>query len=120
MVDQESLHGAEKGLGETSEQAEMSEIVEIGKIYENPLDDPMVEQTEKEITRDTNNDSEVQEAMASVKASGIDGYSSVWNRVFNRINTQRWDGFIRSYPEKARAYRGKVTGIDEAFGREER
>ncbi|MSU60293.1 MAG: hypothetical protein EXS52_00040 [Candidatus Staskawiczbacteria bacterium] len=84
----------------------------------------MLKEVETEITRLTNQyiqqcQNGIWGSLAKEEASGT-GYSDIWNRAFSRVTIQKWDGFIREYPEKAQAYRGEIEDVGRAFKREEK
>ena len=89
------------------------------EIYDNPSYDPLIQETEKEITRIINEDPQVKKSMDDKKYEGVDSYHNLHDRVFGRVSMQKWDNFIKEYPEKAEAYRNKLESISDAFQREE-
>lgn len=66
-------------------------------VFENIEDDPNFCDLQKEITRRTNLDTEVQDAVSG-------NYSERWNRVYRRERMRGFDNFVRSYPQKTEAY----------------
>lgn len=86
-------------------------------IYDDPHQDPLILETEKQILRATNFDSQV---VNNDRTAGLDSYSNVWQRVNARENIHGWNDFIDKNPDKAKAYaeRGH-PGLKQVFeGRE--
>jgi len=103
-----------------TESEQKQELVKKMEIYDNPSYDPVVSKTEKEILEITNQDPQVKKSMDDKKYKGLDSYHAVHDRVFGRVSMQKWDNFIKGYPEKAEAYRNKLESIEDAFKREEK
>ncbi|MDO8530483.1 MAG: hypothetical protein Q7S10_03725 [bacterium] len=89
---------------------------EAMRVHENPSEDPFVVKTEREITRITNQDSEVKKVS---RGEGTEKYTEIWEKTFKRVSAQQWDNFVYTYPEKATAYK-EYPSIKEAFERRER
>lgn len=89
------------------------EVPEETKIYDDPISDPIVSQTEKDIVARTNQDTMV------TNATSGDSYRDAWNRVNAREKLHTWDSFIQRYPEKAAAYaKAGHHGITRALERQ--
>ena len=67
------------------------------KIYENPSDDPVYIDMERDILARTNLDNEVKDTKSTK-------YGEVWRKVNFRESIHGWSHFASSYPEKAAAY----------------
>lgn len=90
------------------------------KIYDRPEDDPAFVKFQEEITRATNIDTEAArqgQVGAIAQGEANSNYSNYWTRQNIRISMQRWNEFVRSYPEKAQAYGDKNEEIKRALSR---
>lgn len=102
----------ETGVENNTHQNE-PEVPEATKIYDNPISDPIVSQTEKDILARTNQDTQV------TNATSGDNYRDAWYRANAREKLYVWDSFVQKYPEKAAAY-AKMGhhGIERALARQ--
>src|SRR3989338_332541 len=99
------------------------------RTYENPADDPDIQEVEKNILKITNQDvKQFQEGLwgeeKKKEATIPGGYGETWNKMNTLATMRQWEAFVRAHPEKAEAYKDKVESIKKALeweaGRAER
>ncbi|MDQ5927985.1 MAG: molecular chaperone DnaJ, partial [Patescibacteria group bacterium] len=83
------------------------------KIYDDPNQDPAVQETESRATRIANERIEAKRAQGSKDADSFD----FGMRMHNLANMQAWDTFATLFPQKAAAYKDKIEGLKDALGR---
>lgn len=93
---------------------------EATKIYENSSDDPAVIETEGRILSITNKEVTETEKGRWGKDKSEEvrrDYGGVWSRINRKVEMDRWDDFVKKYPEKAQAYKD-FEPIAEALARQ--
>jgi hypothetical protein len=70
-------------------------------VYENPDDDPRVQQVQRDILNQTNL------GLLGTQSPTTDTRENIWESVYSRESARLWDKFIDNFPEKARAYAEK-------------
>jgi|GEM_PF-6029001 len=95
----------------TADKAEAED--ERTKIYDDPNQDPAVQETESRATRIANERIEAKRAQGSKDADSFD----FGMRMHSLANMQAWDTFATLFPQKAAAYKDKIEGLKDALGR---
>ncbi len=85
------------------------------RVYDDPSQDPAVRAVEVKITEAVNKD--VNEARTGRYARIAANDHQLWDRMWIAESTSAWGAFAILYPEKAAAYRNRISFIDRALDR---
>ncbi len=101
---------AEKAFREKNPKKAAGYDRKARKAYKNPDEDPAISRAKRNI------DEHIKARKAYFERNGLAGN---WDEIQKKIKDQEWDRFAKRYSEKAKAYRGDLSEVDNAIDRHE-